>query len=568
MRLLHALNKNIHSPWISRVALAAICLLPLLFAFQDAPELLLNVPMWDEFGTVLSFLVDYRNATSLSDVVELLTLSSNEHRMLTSRLLFIVLYELSGEANFIHLALIGDAFLIASIALIANCAERLTGKIALAAILSLLLINLQHFENLYNSYASIDHYQVVLLSVASIILLSRSTLTALGASLLFAGLALFTLAHGAAVLAVGAVLLFQEKRYAHLVAWVTVSIVLSILFILAPGSLEQSMAAPLTLQGLSDFTIYWTTLLGGTLSLGNSYAAMILGSLAIAGSAWVLAKGGLRHERPLTYILLVSLIATALIAYGRSGESKLVPALSSRYMVQSGLVMGLLLWLGWKLSPPLKSYRLYAGGALAALVTLNLAANHHFKSEAHQFGNRRILAARNYDLEKTLTTCPVAIFPNPQIADEILSAACQSEIYYLKPRPNPSEILNTPLVAAAMAYHIDQLKFGAEFLHVQGWILPPTTSSSERIPFLILSSGERQLHFRGQTEPRPDVAKATNRPKNIDCGFSFTLPRTVLANENWQLSLALKGAEQSLVTPTDHYTGSDSALNPVINVPH
>jgi hypothetical protein len=129
--------------------------------------------MWDEFETVLQFLVRYRAADSLGEALKPFFAMANEHCMVTSRVIVVLLYEITGQANFIHLAIIGDLFIVGVVVLFALQQETLQARLVALAMVSLLVFQLQHHENLFSSYASIDHFLVVLLTTVTLVLSQR-----------------------------------------------------------------------------------------------------------------------------------------------------------------------------------------------------------------------------------------------------------------------------------------------------------------------------------------------------------------------------------------------------------
>jgi hypothetical protein len=79
--------------WLLRLLVVA----PLACVTWVAANLLQNIPMWDEFDTVLKFLLDFRAADSLAGALREFFAMANEHCVLTSRLVFVLLYELTGK---------------------------------------------------------------------------------------------------------------------------------------------------------------------------------------------------------------------------------------------------------------------------------------------------------------------------------------------------------------------------------------------------------------------------------------------------------------------------------------
>jgi len=111
-----------------------------------------NMPFQDEFATVLDFLLRYRETKTWHAFATLLFNQENEHRIVTSRLIFLALKGLTGKINFSAVAVLGDGFIVAAIAVIAWQEREVAYRLVLIAVLSLLIFQMQHFENLFLSF--------------------------------------------------------------------------------------------------------------------------------------------------------------------------------------------------------------------------------------------------------------------------------------------------------------------------------------------------------------------------------------------------------------------------------
>lgn len=531
--------------------LVAAILAPIIFMIGQAASLLHDIPESDEFGTVLEFFRNYERADSWRTVVDALFAPANEHRMLTSRLLTIGLYELTGEVNFVLLAVIGDLFLVATLIVLARQQNEPGPALQLGAIATLLLVHLQHHENLFSSYASIDHFLVVLLATGSLALLTRHTRAAtLGATLLSV-LAVFTLAQGVAILPAGILLLVIQRRWREALAWSAVGCIVVAVFVQGlPGTDRSAVATLFTAEGWANFAGFWLTLVGGTLALGHDLVAASLGALALVLTAWLIRRGTLRAEPFLGALLLNALGAMMLIAFGRAQSD--IPPLGSRYMVQSALLWAIITFMILKHVVP-RRWQARGGLAVVALLgTLNVAANIVHAPEARYFVQRRIDSARHYDMHGTLVGTRRPIFPNLAYADRMLAGAETEGIFRLRLRYNSEAELDFKATEAAMHYYLDFLRIGRRNVHIRGWVVPPRDAAIDGHPHLVLTNGTERRAFRGFREKRPDVAAALQRPDAVRAGFYFIVPRRSLAAASWRVSLLVEQGDQSLFTNTDH----------------
>ena len=534
------------APWLFGAAI----LLPLLFVGWHAASFLCNAPFWDEFGTVLGFLTKYQQTDSWSGLLSLLTAQDNEHRILTSRLIFITIYQLTGGVNFIHLAILGNLFGMGAIAVIAWQQPDRPLRWLLAAMLSLLVFQMQHYENLFLSYASIDHFHVVLLCAGSLALLARGRRWTDAGALLVAGLAVFTLTHGLAVFPAGALLLVCQRRWRSLTLWGAGTLAIGAFFLWEFANLDRPLPALAGLAGWRTLGHFWLTLLGGVPALGSAVLGPVFGALALAAVAWLWHRGAFVRDPFLGALIACVLIAALVISYGRFGVEG-VPPLSSRYMVQSAVLWAALGLLGLKtIGDP--RFVVRRGLVLVPLLAgLSGAADLRFFREARFFVHKRIEATRYYDKHGTFKGAPYPVFPNPQLADQLLVMAQKSGIFQLQLRSTPQVHIAAETEECTLASNFDEITVGLTHVHLRGWLLPPSAQEAAFEPHLILRTGTREFVFRGIRENRPDVARSFQRPYAAGCGFYFVVPRNLLPKSKLQISLALVGRWRALVSATD-----------------
>ena len=88
------------------LATPIICFSLLLVAYA------VDVPWMDDIDAFLSFIVGYIDAPTIGDKFDWLLRPNNEHRILTAKLITVLMYKLTGSVNFRWLAFAAFAFLI------------------------------------------------------------------------------------------------------------------------------------------------------------------------------------------------------------------------------------------------------------------------------------------------------------------------------------------------------------------------------------------------------------------------------------------------------------------------
>jgi len=533
------------------IAFYALAIAPAAFVAWQAMALLRNIPMWDEFETVLRFLVRYEGMSSFREAIGPLFSLANEHCMVTSRLIVLTLFELTGEANFIHLAVIGNLSVLAVVMLLVRTESNRLVRLLLGALTSLLIFQLQHHENFFSSYASIDHFLVVLLTTASLVWVVRGGTLALWGAGLMSILAVFTLAHGVAVLAAGALLLGLQQRWRHLAGWVVGSLVAVGLFGWRLSGAQLALAPSIDFAGLQKIVVYWFSLLGGVPGIGGPETAAPFGLLLLGLVGWTTVKGAYRKDPLLWAVAINAMLAALLIAYGRANAADVSP-LSSRYMVQSAMAWSACLVMLLKmLETP---WRVLGWGAALVVVvaSANVVASTRFLPSARDFVQRRIDAARHYDLSQSLVGMRHPIYPKGPEADAILASAAKKGLYRMAPRSSLLSEVDVPVHEQALLYHVDRIAVSRRNLHVRGWMVTPKRTTFDLRPHLLLEGAEGRHFFRGRRETRKDVAESLQRPDAERSGFYFVIPLSSLTGGDLSLTLVLKDSRRAIFSYTDH----------------
>ena len=207
------------------VGLIGLALVPLAYVLERSAPGRLNIVYWDEFDTALRLAVKLHEGQPVGAFLQDLVAINNEHRMVTSRLLFAVLYWTTGTIDFGVVGSIGVGSLIVLVVLLAATAGTAARGVRLAVLLAFLLFQLEHYENFLWSGASIDHFTVVLLLGAAVVGLARGGTAGLVAAGVAGTAATYTLAHGLVIWPLGALLLFLTPGRRELLPWLALSVV-------------------------------------------------------------------------------------------------------------------------------------------------------------------------------------------------------------------------------------------------------------------------------------------------------------------------------------------------------
>lgn len=518
-----------------------------------------NVPFWDDYDSVLGFILHLQDSTSWSGFFERLFRFDSGHRTVTSRLFYAGTYWLTGSVNFHLITGVGNLTLVGLCVLLVHQTEGTARRVRLGVVLALGLFHLQHYEPFLWGGASIDHFQILLLAGGALAALVSPRPTATVIASLLAVLATFTLAHGCVVWPVGAFILIQQRRWRALGYWSGTAVAALAVFLHGFTLDPAHTSTDFSPTGLARLIQFWLALLGGPLAFGDRANAPVLGLVLLAILGWLGARGCLARHPLAMALALFAVGSLALIAFGRLNVA--VEQIQSRYLIVGSLVWSLTVFLAIEQgTDPHRPYRLLVW-SLPALIAFNLASDFHKLGQAETFLHARDYSAIRYkQFGNDSSAGAFRLHPVKGVARKTIVEAVGQGIYefprFCFPRDFAAPRLNPNIVAYVADLTADRRAVGFE-----GWAMLPGQRSKRDTIHVVLRSSLRTLYFNTLSVPRPDVAKAFKEPLWHYCGYNFALLRHRLPDEDFQIGLLIANGKKSEFVTTDRWLRlSDPAL--------
>jgi hypothetical protein len=516
------------------VVLAA---LPITYIASHVIAASRNIIFWDEFDAALDLILKIDSGIGWREILHRFFAVSNEHRMVTSRVLFAVSYWTTGSVNFHAITAIGNSFIVVACLLLVWAQRTFSGRIRLGLILALLVFQLEHFENFLWSGASIDHFQVVMFAVGAGVALARPSRAGLAVGALCSVLATFTLAHGLVLWPLGALALWHQRRWRALGPWLAVSVLAVAAFFqgfeLNPGHRINAI----DLSVINRLGHFWLSLLGAPCTFGDTTLAALPGVLLLGGFAGLALRGIRRGELTAWFVAGFGIGSLALVAIGRTELAG--TQVNSRYMILAALPWAMLihLFLG-RVSNPRRPLA-WLLPVLPVLVAFNLAANIRFAPSVDAFLEVRERAASRFKQYGEDGRGIVSLHPQKGHADKLLKQASERGIYRL---PRMSEVIEIPkaTVSQRIIAHVDETIVNDRAITIGGWGMIPAIESKRGQVFLVLKSETQTLFFSTITLQRPDVAKAYNEPLWKMSGFRAVFRRTRIPADTYQIGVLIR----------------------------
>lgn len=537
-------------PYAAPVALTLLALAPVAFVAMRVAAASRNIVYWDELDTALSLVLQLDSGLGWRDFVGRLFEVANEHRMVTSRLMFAASYWLTGTVDFALISWIGNAALLLLCVLFVWAVKTPARRLKAGVILAMLLFQLEHYENFLWSGSSIDHFQVVLLAGAAVIALATNTRTGLLGGALCASLATFTLTHGLLVWPVGAAMLWRTRRLRALGVWASFGACAAVGFFAGFHLNAAERFVEPSLAGFGLIVRYWLATLGSVPALGFAALAPWLGGALLCALGCVGFLGAGRREIVAFPLACFAVLALALISVGRAAEAGGV--VHSRYYVLSALAWGLVvfMWLERFSHPRRPLVGLWGG--LPLLVAFNVAADRQFSGLADTWVECRDRAAVQFKQHGVDGHGAFTLHPTPAHATRLLHEAEQRGVYRMGPVCDEVDFPTDAKPSDRIKYFVEEIAVDGRAAAIAGWAAIPGQPSERGQVRLVLRSAEETHVFTAVTVTRPDVAAALHDPGCMLSGFRFARLRELMPSGEFQVGFLMETDEGEEFIMTGH----------------
>lgn len=185
----------------------------------------LNVPYGDDLELFLHFWMKYEKATSISEKIAILFDQFVEHRLMFTRLVFLVLVKL-GIANIKLVVLIGNSFLIVLLWIFHSILIK-HYKLPIYSLLPVTFLIFQpcySFDGMIWAAATLAYIPVSTLSILTIYLLWKKSSQAFWLSIFTGFITVYTFGNGQFILIVAAFFLVTQQRWKDLTIWIAFTV--------------------------------------------------------------------------------------------------------------------------------------------------------------------------------------------------------------------------------------------------------------------------------------------------------------------------------------------------------
>jgi hypothetical protein len=400
----------------STILMHVAVFLPAAVYFAVVNRYAVNMPILDDFDAILDFLCRYRQVHGVQRFF-LLFEQQNEHRIFSSRVVYVLYDAMTGGVNFRNLIFLGNLELLATfvllVALIKKAVPRHWFVASLVAGIS--LFDLNNWENADFATGSIQNFGILFLFTASVYCYNAKTKWQTALAVLLHATCTFSSGNGLVASVFLMLFNFFNGHRGNKYAGTAVFLLCCPLYFLHYTRVEETMVvAP-----AGHVIQYFFRFAGNHIYYDDNGAASVCAGAALLLGTFITlpinAKLKIREaSTPLVFLLGFVLASMALISVFRANFGYYIP---SRYLLYPNLLVALL-FVFLLLKVPAK-----AGKPLSILFPLLvlLTYNMNFHGSIGKF-----------EALQKATMSPALDYPIKSRADAVLAESCAKKIYCLE----------------------------------------------------------------------------------------------------------------------------------------
>lgn len=456
-------------------------ILPLLIYWSLVFGTSVNIPLWDDYDSVLNFLNEWITA-SADERFRLFFSQHNEHRISIIRFFFLIQHYLFGGVNFHWLIIIANLFLTAFYFLMWRWISLKFAKPDSTLIIStigFLLFQPQFGDGMIWTTTTLSSFALVAIAFLTFRLAEqrepRHTATAFVLSLV----GIFSQANGILVplcLICSFALRREWKQSGIWTLWSLISLPLFFWGYKKQPYPPSVFDLPLNLELTFD---YFFTFLGASLGFSEHYPSLFAGILLTGLAAFTFFSRGLKEAFPVATLIMFFIGSATLAALGRS-PSGIIYALSpGRYTITSTIVIISVIILITIRFNQTKIRRYLVASLFSLSLIFNIVSYRLYTKDVH-FIPRKLLN----ELAQWTIGEPGLSYPWPDRSELIMKASLKNKTYkipdneygYFLPEISLSEL---PALNKNIILRIPRLSFGNGYVFISG---RTTVKDKETIP--------------------------------------------------------------------------------------
>ncbi|MEK6759888.1 MAG: hypothetical protein AABY51_08950 [Deltaproteobacteria bacterium] len=522
---------------------------PAVFFFWVVALVALNIPIGDDFDTILGFLNRFLSAGGLIDKAGLLFEQHNEHRLVFSRLVALIQYYLFGEADLRGLIIFGNLSLAGLFVTLALIYRQRLGRVLYLLPASLIIFNFEYYETVNWAMASVSNLYVLFFALLSLyLLLARSSAASFAGAILCYAAAAFTQGGGLFVGLAGIVMLAIGRQFNKAALWSLVTVALFSIYFYGYHTPAGHPSVLSVISADPSLPIrFFFSFLGSPLPMPE-----VFGIFSFGFFIYLTLKGYCAENRGVYTFLLFLFITAAVTALTRSGFG-LDQSLASRYKVVASLIFAIHYLVAVEIMKAGSAKRIFVALAIAGSLVFNI--NAYLSNRAELAMQKEVLT---YGYLQWQENGRGLIYPFEDKAGAILARSEELRTYAATPDKGIVSANRVEMKPGAedgsIRFEIDSAFTGASAVFIDGWAFAPDVirpDSARGQTYIVLRSGSREYVFDAIPRKRPDIGDHF-MDRDLDwAGFISYIPVSGLGSGVYSLGLYITDGGKGSFVLTD-----------------
>lgn len=429
-----------------------------------------NIPLWDDYDSVLNFLNEWI-AASTGERFKLFFSQHNEHRISIIRFFFLIQHYLFEGINFRGLIIIANLFLTGFYLLLWRWVSLKFAKpdsTFIITAIGFVLFQPQFGDGMIWTTTTLSNFALVAIAFLTFRLAEQREARHTASAMVVSLIGIFSQANGILVPLCLIFIFALRKMWRSAGIWLLWSIVSLPLFFWGYNKLTYPPSIfdlPLNLELTID---YFFTFIGSSLGFSGHIPSLIAGGFLIFVAAITFFRRGLQEAFPISALLMFFVGSSILATIGRSPSGVIYALSPGRYTITSTVIITSLCVLSLLQFDNIKLRRYFIGILFSLCIIFNIASYRIYTKDVH-FIPRKLLN----ELAQWTIGEPGLSYPWPDRSDSIMKASLASKTYKIP--LNEYEVslpgtftTNLPPINKNLVFRIPRLSYGKGYIFISG----------------------------------------------------------------------------------------------------
>lgn len=521
--------------------ICVLCIAAPAYYFHLVGENAVNVPVWDDYHTLIQFMNDFLNTETFRDKISLVFVQHIEHRLIFLHLVTISVFNLMGELDFKILCYIGNAALVvlALFFFYAFKGERAFKLFYFSPVL-FFLFQPQYYDVILWQTALFSYFSVLIFALITLVLIVRRSRSAFVLASIFAVLTISCQGNGALIFPLGLFILILQKSYKRGAVWTLISAVSLGIYFINYTQIPGNPGIVNAFLNFKDTALYVFCFIGSAPGFSLFYPSLFFGIGIVLYFIFLTATKYYKDNLVFYSFFLFVFLTIGINALFRSWKGLEFALTQSRYkFISVSLVILVYLSLYEKIRHKRFHFYVALTGLIVAMTFFFLSVNLFTPKVV---GNSELLRRgmlRWHVEEKGLN------FPVEKSVNRILNESIKKSVYkypediFQKFLQTPHDFRIGPISGVVRAF-IDIIAENDAYIYIDGWAFLKTEEKQEEMTWLVLKSAEHTFAVPTVAIRRPDLVAAFSSRHLSKSGFGVLVSKEMIPPGRYEVGAYTK----------------------------